>query len=114
MVDNRPFVIEDLQLLPPAPTTEDTLEVVLMLSDPDDPNGETLDATFSWQVDGAQVQVGADPLLAPFTAARNQLVVATVDITDGFASDSQSLQVQLSMPYPPAPNQQRQPNRGRG
>ncbi len=80
-VENTPPVVDALSIEPTEPTEESTLQATVVASDDD---GDTVELSYAWSVDGVLVLEGAEDSLSGEHFDRDQQVLLEVTPNDGF------------------------------
>ena len=100
IIDNNPPVISSLQLSPSPLYTDDTPTVSISASDPD---GQAINISYSWSVDGQVVQTGTQTTLASSFFSKDQVVLVEATVDDGSASTVQSTNITCENTPPEVP-----------
>ena len=99
LIDNGTPIIESVQLTPDVITEDSTVRAVVAASDPD---GDELNFTFEWMVDGVVVSSGESDELTGVAFDRGQFVSVSVSPNDGWSDGdtmtSESIEVSNALP----------------
>ncbi len=82
---NSPPSAPGVTIAPASPTTEDDLTCTIVVES-DDPDGDTIEYTYSWVVDGGEVYSGTSDHYTQDRTVKGQVIQCLVQASDGWAA----------------------------